>query len=147
MRRAVWIVIAVVAALGGCEKTSSPSAHTRPTAADDQPTGPSKVSMDGDKPPTKVGGQSQRDVAKLIAHELAYEAFPMWAMQHPDKQCPEQLAELGEFMSGGRTLDPWGHAYVMYCGASLPAGAKGIAFRSLGPDGKPDTADDITSWE
>ncbi len=85
-------------------------------------------------------------VAALAAKTYAFEAFPQWAVQHPDKACPGALAELREFTSFDSDLDPWGHPYRMMCGSSLPPTAKGIAIQSAGPDGQFDTADDVQSW-
>lgn len=89
---------------------------------------------------------SPSDLARLEAQKLAFEAFPQWAMAHPDKACPERLEDLLEYVSARDTQDPWGKPFRMLCGASLPPGAKGIAILSDGQDGKPDTADDIKSW-
>jgi hypothetical protein len=36
---------------------------------------------------------------------------------------------------------------TMLCGQNLPPGARGIAVFSNGEDGKPNTSDDIKSWE
>jgi hypothetical protein len=86
-------------------------------------------------------------VATLAAKVYAFEAYPQWAMQHPDKACPGALAELREFTSFESDLDPWGHPYRLMCGPSLPPGAKGVAIQSAGPDGQLDTADDVRSWD
>jgi hypothetical protein len=89
---------------------------------------------------------SKEQLATVAAKKLAFEAFPMWAMAHPDAACPAGIDALAEYMNGTSDKDPWGNAYRMRCGAGLPEGAKGIAISSDGPDGKPDTADDLTSW-
>ena len=34
----------------------------------------------------------------------------------------------------------------MFCGPNLPAGARGLAIQSAGPDHAFDTADDVKSW-
>jgi hypothetical protein len=85
------------------------------------------------------------DLAKRTTEKYAFEAYPSWSAQHPEKMCPASIAELREYMSGDEK-DPWGHPYKMMCGQDLPAGAKGLAVMSLGPDGKDGTADDIKSW-
>jgi hypothetical protein len=90
------------------------------------------------------GGESADETA-LVVKQYAYEAYPQWAVAHPDKACPDDIAELAEY-SSYQVLDPWGHKLVAQCGAALPAGAKGIAIHSLGPDGVDGTADDIRSW-
>lgn len=93
-----------------------------------------------------AGGTSKVDVARLTVKTYAYEAYPEWAAAHPAKDCPDKLEDLNEYMHGD-TREPWGHRYKMMCGATLPAGAKGIAIISPGPDGKVGTADDVKSWE
>jgi hypothetical protein len=90
---------------------------------------------------------SKIDTARATVKKYAFEAFPSWSAAHPDKDCPERLADLNEYMHGSGTDDPWGQPYRMMCGPNLPAGAKGIAILSLGEDGKEATADDIKSWE
>jgi hypothetical protein len=98
--------------------------------------------------PQKPATASKVDVAKHVVRQYAFEAYPTWAMQHTDKDCPAKLAELTEYMQGTTDgKDPWGQAYKLMCGKTLPAGAKGVAVSSAGPDGKPGTADDINSWE
>lgn len=85
-------------------------------------------------------------VVKMQTEQLANEAYPQWAMVHAGKVCPDSVAELREYMSGGVT-DPWGHDYKILCGKSLPPGVKGLAALSFGPDGVEGTDDDIKSWE
>ncbi len=103
-------------------------------------------SNDGDARDPKRA-KAQHDLAQLTVEKYAYEAFPQWAMQHPDKACPAKLAELDEYMSAKDRDDPWGHPYAMKCGANLPPGAKGIAVYSFGEDGKDGTCDDVQSWD
>ena len=86
-----------------------------------------------------------RTKVKLVLY--AFEAYPPWSAAHPGKPCPEQLAELNEYIGSSDTNDAWGRPLKMLCGAALPAGAKGIGVLSLGEDGKEGTADDIKSWE
>jgi hypothetical protein len=93
------------------------------------------------------GGDDPKRVAAHDAKKYAFEAYPQWAVEHPDKACPGALAELREFTSFDSDNDPWGHPYRMMCGPSLPPGAKGVAIQSAGPDGQFDTADDVRSWE
>jgi hypothetical protein len=90
-------------------------------------------------------GHENVDETELVVKQYAYEAYPQWAVAHPDQECPGDIAELAEY-SSYQVLDPWGHKLVAQCGAALPAGAKGIAIHSLGPDGVDGTADDILSW-
>ncbi|MFT3700599.1 MAG: type II secretion system protein GspG [Kofleriaceae bacterium] len=85
--------------------------------------------------------------AKATVQQLAFEAFPEWSVAHADKACPAKLDELFEYSKDKTGKDPWGHDYKMFCGANLPAGAKGLAVMSAGPDGKDGTDDDISSWK
>ena len=88
-------------------------------------------------------------IAKATVTKYAFEAYGSWAAEHPDRACPERLEELLPFINEKTTLDPWEHPYVMFCGTNVPSGVRlhGVGIKSLGPDGQPDTADDITSWE
>jgi hypothetical protein len=90
-------------------------------------------------------GHENVDETELVVKQYAYEAYPQWAAAHPAQECPGDIAELAEY-SSYQVLDPWGHKLVAQCGAALPAGAKGIAIHSFGPDGVDGTADDILSW-
>ncbi len=91
------------------------------------------------------------ETARVTVQKYAFEAYPEWAAAHPDKSCPASLADMSPYMAKdtGQDLgkDPWGHAYKMYCGANVPAGARGLAVTSSGPDGKDGTPDDIQSWK
>lgn len=96
---------------------------------------------------TPKSAGSKTDVASMAAKKYAFEAYPSWAAAHPDKACPDRLVDLNEYMNEKDTKDPWGNDYKMFCGANLPAGARGFAVLSAGEDGKEGTADDIKSWE
>jgi Type II secretion system (T2SS), protein G len=85
-------------------------------------------------------------VIQARLHRLAREAFPMWQAHHPDQACPGSLADLADLVDGRAMRDPWGHDLVMVCGAGAPPAAHGFGVISLGPDGRPGTADDVTSW-
>jgi len=101
----------------------------------------------GSKEATDKLEASKRDIAKITANKLAVEAYPTWAMSHPDKACPDKIDDLAEYLSDKSALvDPWGHPYRFYCGPSAPPN-KGAGAMSLGPDGQEGTADDIKSWD
>jgi prepilin-type N-terminal cleavage/methylation domain-containing protein len=95
----------------------------------------------------KMFGESRIDTTKLKLKKYAYEAYPSWSAAHPDKACPEKLADLNEYMNSDDSNDSWGKPLKMLCGSSLPPGAKGIAIISAGPDNKEGTEDDLKSWE
>ena len=93
----------------------------------------------------KMFEESKTDIAKMAVSKYANEAYPSWASSHSDA-CPKSLADLNEYMNNHDIKDPWGNDYRMFCGANLPAGAKGLAVMSNGEDGREGTADDIKSW-
>jgi prepilin-type N-terminal cleavage/methylation domain-containing protein len=96
----------------------------------------------------KMFGDSKKEVAALDVKRYVDEAYPLWARQNPTKPCPGGLAELNEFTNKGKSIaDPWGTDYVMLCGQNLPPGARGLAVYSAGEDMKPNTGDDVKSWE
>lgn len=99
--------------------------------------------------PTHHGGhgESRTRVARGTVGKYANEAFPQWQMNNPKRTCPISLVELNDYMNNADGRDPWGTPYIMLCGATLPAGARGIAVLSFGPDRKYGTVDDIHSWE
>jgi general secretion pathway protein G len=92
-------------------------------------------------------GESKEKIAKATVQKYAYDAYPQWSSAHPDKQCPEKLEDLNEYMNNKDIKDPWGGTYKMLCGQNLPAGAKGLAVVSPGEDGKEGTSDDVKSWD
>jgi general secretion pathway protein G len=94
----------------------------------------------------KAFSSSKVDIAKATSKKYAYEAYTQWSMRS-GKACPESLGELNEYMNNTDTKDPWGNEYLMFCGDTLPAGAKGLAVQSIGEDGKRDTEDDVKSWD
>lgn len=86
-------------------------------------------------------------LVQLATNKLAFEAYPQWAAQHPDKACPDKIEDLLALVDATDRNDPWGHSYVMLCGSSVPAGVRGLGVLSLGPDGQQGTTDDIKSWD
>lgn len=82
----------------------------------------------------------------LAVKKLAFEAYPQWAAAHPDTACPTSIDELLTYVPDASAQDPCGHPHQLGCGPTLPAGARGLAVSSLGPDGTA-SADDIASWK
>jgi hypothetical protein len=101
-------------------------------------------------PGDQVGGaylQAQVDSARLGLAEVAQSAYPLWAINHPDDDCPGSLDDLVPYLAGARKLvDPWGNPLTMACRAR-PPGEHRFGVISAGPDGKPGTADDLHSWD
>ena len=95
----------------------------------------------------KMFSQSRVDKTRIKLSQYAFEAFPQWAASHPDKECPDKLSELDEYMNSEDTNDSWGHPIKMLCGANLPPGVKGVGVMSLGEDGREGTGDDLRSWD
>jgi prepilin-type N-terminal cleavage/methylation domain-containing protein len=94
----------------------------------------------------KLFAESKEDVARLTVQKFVNEAYPMWSRNASDP-CPKGLEELSPYMDKKDTIDPWRNPYKLFCGQTLPPGAKGIAVSSAGADGKFDTDDDIKSWQ
>ena len=66
---------------------------------------------DSSAPAEKGGTAGTADaakVAKLTVDRLAFEGYPMWAASHPDKACPDTLADLTVDLKEKTTKDPWG---------------------------------------
>jgi prepilin-type N-terminal cleavage/methylation domain-containing protein len=92
----------------------------------------------------KLFAQGKEDIAVAGAKKLANEAYGMWVSRPINTgKCPtaQQLAEVA-----GAAKDPWGEEYVVKC-TDLPPTVVGVAIYSKGPDKKPDTGDDLKSWE
>ena len=95
----------------------------------------------------KMFGSSKVDIAKATIQKYAFEAYPQWSQANPSKACPDKLEDLNEFMNNKDIKDPWGTQYKMFCGPTLPPGAKGLAVMSVGEDQKEGTSDDLKSWD
>jgi hypothetical protein len=84
---------------------------------------------------------NEGDLVSLLLRAYVDEAYPKWQADHPKQKCPATLAEVAKYFGETPGLpletDPWGHALQMKCDD------KGFTVWSLGPDGKPDTADDV----
>ena len=90
---------------------------------------------------------SQRGIAKIGADDIAQGAYLAWRASNPGKQCPASIADLSPYRSGSNTKDPWGAEYLIFCGPTKPADCKSpLCAVSNGPDGAPNTPDDIKSW-
>ncbi|MGN6103913.1 MAG: prepilin-type N-terminal cleavage/methylation domain-containing protein [Kofleriaceae bacterium] len=92
--------------------------------------------------------KSKEDIAKLAIDKFAFEAYPQWSLANSQTPCPADLMAVAAHMGKTEkdTIDPWGTQYKMFCGQNVPAGAKGFAVMSAGPDKQEGTADDIKSW-
>src|SRR5882724_8677615 len=95
----------------------------------------------------KMFQESKVDTTKIKLKKYAFEAYPSWSAAHPDKACPDKLADLNEYMNNDDSNDSWGKPLKMLCGSNLPPGAKGLAVISAGEDGKEGTEDDLGSWK
>lgn len=94
------------------------------------------------------GGEAKGELARVMARKLANEAYPQWSLRAASPGGCPATADLAEYVAQRPDFkDPWGRPYVVRCGEQLPPGVQGIAVLSSGPDGKPDTADDLRSWQ
>jgi hypothetical protein len=90
-------------------------------------------------------GPSRVDTTKMKLKMYAFEAYPSWAIAHPDLVCPRSLQELNEYMGRDDSQDVWGSPMDFRCGPDLPDDAKGVWVRSAGEDRRFDTDDDLVS--
>ena len=90
---------------------------------------------------------SKSQTTRLKLKMYAFQAFPSWSAAHPEKQCPDKLADLDPYMNSEDTNDAWGTPITMLCGAGLPPGAHGMAVVSAGEDRTAGTPDDLHSWD
>jgi prepilin-type N-terminal cleavage/methylation domain-containing protein len=101
----------------------------------------------------KMFGDSKVDITRMQVKEYADSAYLMWQKNHQGSSCPASLGDLNEYTNrktkDGKPdiADAWGVDMTMLCGQNLPPGARGLAVFSNGEDGKPNTSDDIKSWE
>lgn len=81
---------------------------------------------------------TNRDVASSAIRQYAFEAFPSWVANNPDRECPARLDELNAYANQTDSRDPWGTPYLMQC-------SKILVVASAGEDRRFGTADDIWS--
>src|SRR5689334_25288128 len=85
---------------------------------------------------------SKVDIARAMLHDYGL-AYPRWREAHPGVTCPPDLESLHEYVSDERHRDPWGNLLAMTCDEhAKPA----VRVTSSGPDGIPNTEDDLRSW-
>jgi hypothetical protein len=87
---------------------------------------------------------SKDQVARQMVRQVAVESYARWATDNPGKQCPDSGLELAVYSDDRELRDPWGTTLVVLCEETLPGGIRVV---SAGPDAKPDTSDDIRSWD
>jgi hypothetical protein len=75
----------------------------------------------------------------------AFEAYPMWAVDYPDRECPRDLLEVNRYAPNLHAVDPWGSPYQFQCGRQW--NIRGLLVRSAGPDARFDTTDDLSSLD
>lgn len=85
-------------------------------------------------------GGTKDDIAKATVKKYVYEAYPEWAIEHPDARCPSSLAELNQWMGQAIAFDPWGLPYLSTCD-----GSGNVLVWSAGEDHRFGTDDDIRS--
>ncbi len=102
------------------------------------------VFVEGPRRMTTFGG-SKVDVARLTVTKYALEAYPQWALAHPDRTCPVSLVELNAWMNTKDIRDPYGTDYQWSCGTY--AGRTQLHVWSVGEDQLLGSADDIRSHE
>jgi hypothetical protein len=81
---------------------------------------------------------------RWIIKDYTESAFAMWKRNNRDRDCPDNLRELNEYMSDGRidnVADAWGYGLGVSCDAN------GLRVWSIGEDGRANTSDDIRSWD
>ena len=84
---------------------------------------------------------TDREETTHLVKRYAFEAFPLWSMDHQERACPASIDDLTPFMYRPQTVDDWGTELELLCGVYY----RGAYVRSAGPDRRFNTADDITS--
>lgn len=91
-------------------------------------------------------GQSKTELAKSMVRRLADESYARWTFDNPGKSCPSDITELARYGNDKEAKDPWGNQMLILCGDGAPQGVS-LGIVSKGADGKPETGDDIRSWD
>jgi len=72
-------------------------------------------------------------------------AYEQWSSDNTEG-CPQAVEELAKYRKKKETRDGFGSAFIIKCGDAAPEGVE-FGLVSMGPDKKPDTSDDIRSWD
>lgn len=80
---------------------------------------------------------SGTDIASRTAEAWSLRGYPAWVVSHPDKACPDRLAELTPYVPEASTRDPWATPYRFDCDGTH------FRVRSAGPDRAFFTDDDV----
>ena len=79
----------------------------------------------------------------LLTRAYVQEAYPQWKKDHNDRICPDKIEDIAKYFGDNPGVpvldDGWGHKLVMTCDPKTGA----LTVTSNGPDGQPNTADDI----
>jgi general secretion pathway protein G len=90
--------------------------------------------------------EAKSKTAAMTAGQFAA-AYARWSLDH-EAACPDSINDLTKYMANKKDVkDPWGREFQMLCGPNAPAEADGFGIMSPGPDGNPNTDDDVTSWK
>jgi serine/threonine-protein kinase len=116
---------AAVAMLGGHS-----SAEPQPAAPTPPPPPP---------PPTPIAPTPDPNAALAANMTGVIDRFVAWSHDHAGEPCPN-VASLGKVPD-----DPWHHAFRLTC--TDQPGNQMIGVISAGPDGIPNTSDDVASWQ
>jgi hypothetical protein len=76
----------------------------------------------------------------------ASEAYPAWALEHLDTECPASIDELNRYIGASDSLDSWGQPIKLLCSTTMPGGLYRLNMVSAGEDGKLDTDDDLAPF-
>jgi hypothetical protein len=97
--------------------------------------------LGGDEDEPEQPAMNEGDLVSLLLRAYVEEAYPKWQADHPKQKCPGSIDDVAKYFGDTPGLplktDPWGHDLVMKCDD------KTFVVYSVGPDGKPDTADDV----
>lgn len=106
----------------------------------------------------KVTGRGQEARLTAANSQLDNLCMALEAYLMDNGNYPAQLAHLyatpdagmnswkGPYVQKPNFKDPWGHEFVYAAGSSAAHNKKSYDLYSKGPDGQPDTADDISNW-
>jgi len=84
---------------------------------------------------------SKVEITDAAIKKMSFEVYPQWRMQPGNaSKCPT-AEQLGEYMATAHPKDAWGQDFIISCSPVVG----GIVVRSLGPDKRFGTHDDIVS--
>ncbi|MFO0636992.1 MAG: hypothetical protein U0168_29530 [Nannocystaceae bacterium] len=148
--RTLLLGVVTACACRGATELPPSAATPAPTAPSDTKTPPPAA------PPSDSGGTSvvaryEQAKVETAKNQCAQLLSALTLAMVQDGKCPADVAAMVDRgvlpPPASRHLDPWEHPFAISCAPAPGGGDTLVRARSAGPDGRPDTGDDVACSE